>query len=147
MRISVQRLRVPISFPSFVFWRGEGVGGWLILARAVESRAVVDLPTTCDAQHFRALKADSGLDYADMIFFDDETRNIREVRGVLPSSGSPSWERSHTPHRNRTVSALLWQVGKLGVTCVHVPHGLNWELFRQGLATWREDNTWTADDA
>ena len=90
VRISVQRLRVPISFPSFVFWRGEGGGGWLILARAVESRAVVDLPTTCDAQHFRALKADSGLDYADMIFFDDETRNIREVRGVLPPSGSPS---------------------------------------------------------
>jgi len=29
--------------------------------------------------HFQRLKKDSGLEYVDMIFFDDEERNIRDV--------------------------------------------------------------------
>ena len=49
-------------------------------------------------RHFSSLTNDSGLEYSEMLFFDDEQRNIREV-------------------------------SELGVTCIFVPDGMNWELF------------------
>ena len=31
-------------------------------------------------RHFRSLKSKTGVDFGDMLFFDDERRNIMEVR-------------------------------------------------------------------
>lgn len=52
--------------------------------------------------HFAELQRQSGFGYEQMLFFDDETRNIREV-------------------------------GALGVTCVEVRSGVNWNELRRGL--------------
>ena len=49
--------------------------------------------------HFSSLKSDSGIAYEEMLFFDDEMRNIHDV-------------------------------SQLGVTCIHVPNGINWSLFK-----------------
>ncbi|XP_015595849.1 magnesium-dependent phosphatase 1 [Cephus cinctus] len=36
----------------------------------------------CKVTHFSKIKKDSGMDYKDMIFFDDEDRNIRDLTKV-----------------------------------------------------------------
>jgi magnesium-dependent phosphatase 1 len=64
--------------------------------------AFAEIYPSSKLQHFAALRDASGVDYSDMLFFDDEMRNIREV--------------SH-----------------LGVTCIHVPDGLDEGLLHSGL--------------
>jgi magnesium-dependent phosphatase 1 len=53
-------------------------------------------------RHFGELQRKSGVSPERMLFFDDESRNIRAV-------------------------------GQLGVACVEVRSGMNWEVFRRGL--------------
>lgn len=56
--------------------------------------------------HFRQLQEESGIPYEEMLFFDDEPRNINSV-------------------------------GKLGVLCQHVSHGVRQADFDTALALWR----------
>lgn len=53
-------------------------------------------------RHFQALRSASGLDYHEMLFFDDEQRNITECSSI-------------------------------GVRCVFVEQGMNFDLFREAL--------------
>lgn len=68
----------------------------------------------CKLRHFEALQRDSGIELQDMLFFDDEQRNIRDV-------------------------------STLGVTCVHVPTGLNERIFFQGLHLHSTESQQTED--
>ncbi|GFO05901.1 Magnesium-dependent phosphatase 1 [Plakobranchus ocellatus] len=61
----------------------------------------------CKITHFKKLHQQSGIPYEDMIFFDDEHRNIHDV-------------------------------STLGVTCVHVPDGIDMENFERGIKMFQE---------
>lgn len=61
--------------------------------------AFAEIYPSTKLRHFAALHQASGIDYQRMMFFDDETRNIREV-------------------------------SQLGVCCIHVPDGIDQELFQ-----------------
>ncbi|XP_028572374.2 magnesium-dependent phosphatase 1 [Podarcis muralis] len=52
--------------------------------------------------HFQKLSQQTGVPFSQMLFFDDESRNI-------------------------------YDVSKLGVTCILVPNGMNLSLLKQGL--------------
>ncbi|KAL1780770.1 magnesium-dependent phosphatase 1 [Sigmodon hispidus] len=54
--------------------------------------------------HFERLRHKTGVPFSQMIFFDDEKRNIIDV-------------------------------GKLGVTCIHIQNGINLQTLTQGLET------------
>ncbi|XP_031564087.1 magnesium-dependent phosphatase 1-like [Actinia tenebrosa] len=56
----------------------------------------------CKVNHFQKFMHDSGIAFTDMLFFDDEERNIRDIK-------------------------------KLGVTSLHVPHGITMALVQEGL--------------
>ncbi|KAK3584558.1 hypothetical protein CHS0354_030565 [Potamilus streckersoni] len=60
--------------------------------------------------HFTAFKNQSNLPYEDMLFFDDEHRNIEDV-------------------------------GRLGVTCIHVADGLTEACLKMGLETFAKNNS------
>lgn len=53
--------------------------------------------------HFSKFKDNLGISYNNMLFFDDEERNIRDL-------------------------------SKIGVTAIHVPEGVSWNVFLHGLS-------------
>jgi len=75
----------------------------LDLLAVTDRFAYAEIYPSSKLRHFEALRESSGVEFADMVFYDDEMRNIREV-------------------------------SDLGVTCIHVPDGLDEALFQHGLA-------------
>ncbi|XP_003742124.1 magnesium-dependent phosphatase 1 [Galendromus occidentalis] len=64
----------------------------------------------CKVTHFNKFKKDSGIQFKDMMFFDDEMRNIRDIS----------------------------KLGVTAVYVTHT--GMTMKLFDEGLAEWRRKN-------
>ena len=67
--------------------------------------------------HFRSLKEKTGLEYSDMLFFDDDVEKNGEVEK------------------------------QLGVQLIIVPNGLNSNVFSSGLLAWRDRRQKRAEEA
>lgn len=98
---------IPASVPAPVPGGGGGTHGAARMASVFHYAQIY--PGDKQA-HFEALHRDSGVDYCDMLFFDDETRNIVSVGGGL------------------------------GVHAVHVDDetGVTWEVYSREIQAWRE---------
>lgn len=74
-------------------------------------------------KHFKALHARTGIPYSEMLFFDDEHRNVE----VEKLGGFQIFK----------VLIILLKCN-LGVTFILASKGLDWKTFESGLKEWRK---------
>lgn len=84
--------------------------------------------------HFRRIKESTGIEYSDMLFFDNENWNIKAKR--LVNCCGPCTLRVHPACLlpfSRNVFLSPQEVSRLGVVCVYTPDGMTNKAWREGL--------------